>query len=615
MTPIPLQENGESEKIGRTRVKGVQVTRDDGTAFPAQVHTGVNAVTDPKLRLEVLRGTLHDVEGPDDDESFHLSVPFYYHNPEVEMFVLVVPRELRHLERDYRRHLTEQIREAYDGSPPAYLEQFPSVFRLDELRQMELDKMTDFDEDELEVTKVGPAPTADKSDDLAAQVRRLKREWEGLEQKWEALTLESEVKQEVDERIVGHIAPLDRALGDLQKTGPLDEHDKTQIRRMTERSRQALRAETLRYEQHKRWEEDFGEMPVEETKLVQTGSLEASPESREFDGGGRDSQTVDVFQFEIEPANSTVEPGDLAGDAERFLLPGDGDPPQTRPKAVARCSESTARKLVETTEPSFRVTLVESRDEQAAIVGLTLASGSDEQAALIAWGLHPSLDSHDKVLDALVERTSIQVVLVERESGDKKGALTITGPYEETFRALDEHLAQTETDADRARQLVETFESAPESHLPSALGAIEETFSDTESFEGIRRATKLVAYLAEQSRVALAGRSISLNRFEEAKRRTLSRAVRVGVVVPSALRDEAIEVIGVDSEKALFELTLANFVDTTLDLNDSLESSVTQRRDNWFDLFDWARSLDCQVSPEVLELADDADQQREGVEQ
>ncbi|MEO8704038.1 MAG: hypothetical protein ABI867_28565, partial [Kofleriaceae bacterium] len=116
--------------LGRTQTTTVHVTGPRGELVAAQVHTTIDAVSDPelvdRLHAEDLAHTLNTVRFGG-SEPVRVAVPVLYHDPAAELFVLVLDTAHRHRELEERIAVLEKLRRE-DSAIPAYVKDFAVVF-------------------------------------------------------------------------------------------------------------------------------------------------------------------------------------------------------------------------------------------------------------------------------------------------------------------------------------------------------------------------------------------------------------------------------------------------------------------------------------------------------
>ncbi|MCZ6805660.1 MAG: hypothetical protein O7F08_01800 [Deltaproteobacteria bacterium] len=126
---------------GRTRVERVRVFRSEGEPLEVEVFRVLNVEEHPELREPALNGTLHQLE---DGEI--VDVPFVYHDPVEQHFVLIVPYAARGRELSERARLIDCLMKEKEGDVPDYLRHFAIVHGrrglaryVDDSRTMEVD--------------------------------------------------------------------------------------------------------------------------------------------------------------------------------------------------------------------------------------------------------------------------------------------------------------------------------------------------------------------------------------------------------------------------------------------------------------------------------------------
>ncbi len=144
----------------------VAVPATDGSFVGREVVTGVNVATDPDLRALCLSGTLHG-EGPG-----ALAIPYVFHDPDAECFLLVVPTPLRHRLREERAALLERLAAENATFVPAYVAEVETVVgALGLLRA--LGGGGDARASELEVELLADEPSVDGEEALLESVELL----------------------------------------------------------------------------------------------------------------------------------------------------------------------------------------------------------------------------------------------------------------------------------------------------------------------------------------------------------------------------------------------------------------------------------------------------------
>ena len=101
----------------------VRVFRTDREPLEVEVYRVVNVGEYPELRAPALGGTLHRLE---DGEV--VDVPFIYHDPEAQQFVLVIPHGARGRELSERAKLLDSLMKEHEEQVPDYVRHFAIVY-------------------------------------------------------------------------------------------------------------------------------------------------------------------------------------------------------------------------------------------------------------------------------------------------------------------------------------------------------------------------------------------------------------------------------------------------------------------------------------------------------
>ncbi|MEO0326439.1 MAG: hypothetical protein AAF447_26060 [Myxococcota bacterium] len=149
---------------GRTRRIPVSVPAADGSFVGHAVYVGVNVATDPELRARCLEGTLHG-EG-----AGALAIPYVFHDPAAELFVLVVPSVRRHELQRERAALLARLAAEEASYLPAYVAAAEAVVGPQGLRRA---LGQGDDASELEVELIAEEPSVDGEEALLDAVELL----------------------------------------------------------------------------------------------------------------------------------------------------------------------------------------------------------------------------------------------------------------------------------------------------------------------------------------------------------------------------------------------------------------------------------------------------------
>jgi len=117
------------------------VFRTDCEPLEVEVFRVVNVAEFPDLRAPALGGTLHQL-----DDGEIVDVPFIYHDPEAQHFVLVIPHAARGRELSERAKLLDSLMKEHEEEVPEYVRHFAIVYgrrglasHIDDSEAMEVD--------------------------------------------------------------------------------------------------------------------------------------------------------------------------------------------------------------------------------------------------------------------------------------------------------------------------------------------------------------------------------------------------------------------------------------------------------------------------------------------
>lgn len=128
-------------------MEGVRVFRTDREPLEVEVFRVVNVGEFPELREAALGGTLHRL-----DDGEVVDVPFIYHDPDAQDFVLVIPHGARGRELSERAKLLDSLMREHDEEVPEYVRHFAIVYGPRGLAS----HVHDLDAMEVEVTELEP---------------------------------------------------------------------------------------------------------------------------------------------------------------------------------------------------------------------------------------------------------------------------------------------------------------------------------------------------------------------------------------------------------------------------------------------------------------------------
>jgi hypothetical protein len=127
------------------------VFRTEREPLEVEVFRVVNVGECPELREPALGGTLHRL-----DDGEVVDVPFIYHDPEAQQFVLVIPHGARGRELSERAKLLDSLMKEHEDGVPDYVRHFAIVYGRLELAS----HVDDSEAMEVDITELEPVDAA-----------------------------------------------------------------------------------------------------------------------------------------------------------------------------------------------------------------------------------------------------------------------------------------------------------------------------------------------------------------------------------------------------------------------------------------------------------------------
>src|SRR5262245_21545447 len=106
---------------GRTRQQGVHYACPCGALYPARIYASVNAKSDAPLAAELLEGKLNRLRCPACGAAAQADLPVAYHDPDAQLFALVLPEWARAREWEERAALLGRLSEDSSVLVPPYV--------------------------------------------------------------------------------------------------------------------------------------------------------------------------------------------------------------------------------------------------------------------------------------------------------------------------------------------------------------------------------------------------------------------------------------------------------------------------------------------------------------
>lgn len=574
-----------------THVKHL-ITTESGDAVPTELVRAININDDPKLFDELVAGTLHNVAGPD-GASYELAVPVVVHDAVRHVLALIIPEALRWDESRLRKELIDEI--ALSGGPvPSYARHFhamigPAGF---EALQGASDVLG-----EEEVTQIASRPTSDliagqelakKRAELEAEAERIRVEREQLDEVRERFDRERDQLDQLAEQITAGRQELDQ----LHKAIEL-ERQQLQVQRLNEEA-EALKAQS-------------GESSTKEeaTQVVTDDQFVEIVDVSDIELAAAESvvklDVDEVVIAEITAADVPDNMSELVSSARQSAVKIIKD----RVLAMAQLDRDKVDKIFEG-DPTFFVQLHEI--DGYPVVGLLLAT-LDERDQIVegfSWPLDPAPDGDRLVLDKLRNRTKLRAAFYG-PTGARLKAVEIAAPFSANVAWILERSNELLKKPGRVKypEAREKFES----DLPK-LGTMRHnftktSFADMTSTSDVKLAAGIVGYWSKSDtfQYLIANRCFPLEHFRSIQQRVTRRAAEAGIFINRPLRTVALSMDIASDERALVEVLIANFAETSISIR-SNDLEPADQWDNWDALLGLGEELGLPPDPDVVELAE-----------
>jgi hypothetical protein len=540
--PRAPSQNAYQGSIGRTHTEVVHVTTPHGRLVAVNVHTAIDAVSDPELVEQFHTGALN-VIALDVGQAVQLAVPVIYHDPAAEVMVLVLGEAHRHRELDERIRLYERLREE-PAAIPAYVREFAVVFGAFGLRaylEARAEQM------------VGEKAVERTRRELDARTKEIEARGRELDARHQAI--EARARQ-VDARA----QELDARGKDLERQRRELERVRSETRANVVASVKAMTAHVSPAATalpHER--DDLQTQPIHRPSLdpsdeLPTGIVTAltppTPEQAQPAGSG-----VDARSEQPDPGTPIIPPGSDPLTTEIAELPVQADPWLERAAAGGSSSlalqDGRVRVALVATEQLARglggaldVRVLLHRAQSYPVVVLVVGPPaafrvpSPTQLAVVALDICSELDH--QVLAALADRFELAIDLIVR--GAPVRSVRLTAPLRENvaymLRAAADHLRSITTAGDpspsfdRGRELV----LGADFDLLGAAHAEQAEFRDDKlaqlgTTQAVRRALAMARRFARPSRedYLVCVRGFPIVRWRELRRHVLESAVAWGL--------------------------------------------------------------------------------------
>jgi hypothetical protein len=478
----------------------------------------------------------------------------------------------------------------------------------------------------LEGKKVGSSVegTLDK---LRVTAESILEDWRDFQEKCKDIGVKGYPLDEVIQRVENEKQRLNHVIDTLESDvkSEVIQDARTEIKQ----SRQALKAERLRYEQHERWERDYGGGPVGKTEVVQSEDILEHTSVTKNITLDESKETTSAGASRLEDIPS-MEPRELIADVSikrehREQLQGfvsESAGLDTKDGRLAKIGgelwairQLDDRRLRELTVESVSLFAQYVVRRDYPFIGLILAEETDKGFRdTIGWGLDILGDNKDReILDRLVKNTEVRFALFD-SAGSVNKIVRVKVLLEQNFEWIraraKEHGARQGASFKKAFQQwtsegVERLGSKEhELHAPR--------FNQPQTPSEVLLAASVVGHWSkpENFEYLIGRRSFPLEQFREMQQEVVEKALQFGIHLPPPVVNDARESLDEielnASHPGRLSKKLLNHFAKTVSKGQVNDLTPHQEWENWFSLIETASKADIKPSSQYMELAESA---------
>ncbi|MFK7998353.1 MAG: hypothetical protein AB8H86_02110 [Polyangiales bacterium] len=595
-------------RVGETATTKVPLTSDDGLRW-VEIYTSVNAKTDSAVAARAIEGQLHELEGEGP-----LAQPYVFHDPDREVFALVVPEVMRHRLFLERAHFLESLHESGDALLPYMLEGQAVVGSAGLLTLIQSGERGAAANAQLsgaqEALRRGQSELLSQQTAMAAtheEFNALRRDLELREQELDARF------ERLREREQARLAHVPAADDEPSAEEPTRVVDSALLRRAVEE-----------VDDDEFDEVDLGSVEdLEDADALPDAAVEDAvldealvDDVEEVDEQPNAEEAVaDVIQLDlVEPIDDASLKAVLMDEEEEDEEELEGAIPapqslladplaqmvaeelEAGPYLFARLQEGDdAAEFSEAAELLVQYVVVDERP----VVLLALTDFSGERPYPRRAALDPREEADMEFLKKLCADEEVSVALYSPSGRYRYEYKTKLGERCANLSTILERVPQATGTLDASTALERALAAAPPVHMKGHPFVVRESAS---SPKDAARELMLLAKWAkpEKSDLALLALSIPEARIAASFERVLSDAFRYGLALPGELAERAVA-LGVAADPgALVQRSIANFRKTA---RAGSGLSTVEVGKNWEALLDVANQLELAVDPEAHEQA------------